>query len=72
MLVTNVGGLAEIVPDGKVGYVCEVNEASVANALNRFAAIESAKREQMFHKHIQIEKQKYAWTNMTKLITKYL
>ena len=68
MLVTNVGGLAEIVPDGKVGYVCEVNEASVADAISRFAAMEPAKREQQFRKHIQTEKQKYAWTNMTKLI----
>ena len=72
MLVTNVGGLAEIVPDGKVGYVCEVNEASVADALNRFAAINPIKREQQFLKHIQTEKQKYAWTNMTKLITNNL
>ena len=72
MLVTDVGGLAEIVPDGKVGYVCEVNETSVADALNRFAAIDPTKREQQFLKHIQIEKQKYAWTNMTKLITNNL
>ena len=70
MLVTNVGGLAEIVPDGKVGYVCDVNEDSVANALIRFSAIEPAKREQLFRKNIQTEKQKYAWSNMTKLITK--
>ena len=25
MLVTNVGGLAEIVPHNKVGYVCDIN-----------------------------------------------
>ena len=68
MLVTNVGGLAEIVPDGKVGYVCEVNEDSVADALCRFAAIEPTKREAQFRKHIQIEKQKYAWSQMTQKI----
>ena len=69
MLVTNVGGLAEIVPDGKVGYVCEVNEESVAHALADFASMDRKEREAKFGKNIQKEKQKYAWSNMTKLIT---
>ena len=68
MLVTNVGGLAEIVPDGKVGYVCEVDEASVAEAIGRFASMEKEKREEMFRENIQKEKQKYAWSRMTKAI----
>ena len=33
MIVTNVGGLAEIVEDGKQGYVCKVNSTAVANAI---------------------------------------
>ena len=33
MLVTNVGGLAEIVPHNKVGYVCEPCSADVADCL---------------------------------------
>lgn len=65
MLVTNVGGLAEIVPDGKVGYVCEVNEDSVAQAIGRFANMDKTEREKNFRKNIQIEKQKYAWSAMT-------
>ena len=69
MLVTKVGGLAEIVPDGKVGYVCEVNEESVAHALSDFASMDRKEREAKFGKNIQKEKQKYAWSNMTKLIT---
>ena len=68
MLVTNVGGLAEIVPDGKVGYVCDVDEASVAEAIGRFASMEKEKREEMFRENIQKEKQKYAWSRMTKAI----
>lgn len=68
MLVTNVGGLAEIVPDGKVGYVCEVDEAPVADAIERFANMESNEREQLFRKNIQHEKQKYAWSKMTQMI----
>jgi len=65
MLVTNVGGLAEIVPDGKVGYVCEVDETSVASAIERFAKMDSKEREEVFRKNIQAEKKKYAWSKMT-------
>ena len=71
MLVTNVGGLAEIVPDGKVGYVCEVNEESVSNAIEHFACMNEKEREAAFRKNIQKEKQKYSWSNLTKLITDY-
>ena len=69
MLVTNVGGLAEIVPNGKVGYVCQVDEDSVAQAITQFAKMDKEKRETTFRKNIQQEKQKYAWSKMTKLIT---
>ncbi|MBQ6790647.1 MAG: glycosyltransferase [Paludibacteraceae bacterium] len=68
MLVTNVGGLAEIVPDGKVGYVCQVNEDDVAKAIGHFAGMGKAQREERFQANIRHEKQKYAWSNMTKLI----
>ena len=71
MLVTNVGGLAEIVPDGKVGYVCPVDEDAIAKALTDFASLTDAEREERFQKNIQSEKQKYAWSNMTKLITEH-
>lgn len=33
MVVTDVGGLAEIVPDGRVGYVCEPTAQGVAEAV---------------------------------------
>ena len=68
MLVTDVGGLAEIVPDGKVGYVCEVDEASVADAIERFAAIEPKEREAQFLKNIREEKKKYGWDKMAGVI----
>ena len=35
LIVTNVGGLAEIVADGRVGYVCEPTVEGVADALER-------------------------------------
>ena len=69
MLVTNVGGLAEIVPDGKVGYVCETNETSVADAITRFTSMDRTQRDELFTRNIREEKKKYAWSNMTKIIT---
>lgn len=69
MLVTRVGGLAEIVPNDKVGYVCEVNEDDIAQALSSFAQMDTQQRDDIFLKNIQNEKQKYAWSKMTKLIT---
>ena len=65
MLVTNVGGLAEIVPNGKVGYVCAVDEDDIAKALSSFAQMDTKKRDEVFRKNIQTEKQKYAWSAMT-------
>ena len=65
MLVTNVGGLAEIVPNGKVGYVCEVDEDNIAKAIGSFADMDTKQRETQFSKNIQIQKQKYAWSAMT-------
>ncbi|MCQ2607544.1 MAG: glycosyltransferase [Bacteroidales bacterium] len=62
MLVTNVGGLAEIVPNGKIGYVVEPEAKQVADALAKFYTDE---KEQEFIENIKIEKQKYAWSNMT-------
>lgn len=36
MIVTDVGGLAEFVPDGKVGYVCKPTAEDIAHAIGRF------------------------------------
>ena len=65
MLVTNVGGLAEIVPNGKVGYVCAVDENDIANALSSFAQRDPKQRDKQFTANIQTQKQKYAWSAMT-------
>jgi len=61
MLVTNVGGLAEIVPDGKVGYVVEVSPKQIADALVDFFTNDRAA---MMIENIKIEKQKFAWSRM--------
>ena len=62
MLVTNVGGLAEIVPHGRVGYVVQPDAADIADALVDFV---DNKQEEDFEQGIAEEKSKYAWSNMT-------
>jgi glycosyltransferase involved in cell wall biosynthesis len=62
MLVTNVGGLAEIVPNHKVGYVCEQNENEISDCLNDF--IENNRYNQ-FRDNIKSEKHRFEWSYFT-------
>jgi D-inositol-3-phosphate glycosyltransferase len=62
MLVTNVGGLKEIVPDGKCGYVVNTDPEEIANAITDFY---ENNRQESFIKGIKIEKEKYLWSRMT-------
>jgi len=59
MLVTNVGGLAEIIPHGKVGYVIEPIKEEITNAMLDFL-----KNKPDFSSGIQEEKQKYTWEKL--------
>ncbi len=61
MLVTNVGGLPEIVPNGKVGYVVEPNAQAVADAIVDFY---KNHKEFVMRDNIKVEKKKYAWSAM--------
>jgi glycosyltransferase involved in cell wall biosynthesis len=65
MLVTDVGGLAEIVPHQKVGYVTDVNVEQIADALVDFF---ENKRATEFIENIKVEKKKYEWSKMTEVI----
>ena len=65
MLVTNVGGLAEIIPNGKVGYVIDVEPKQIADSLVDFF---ENNRSEMMIENIKIEKQKFAWSRMTDAI----
>lgn len=58
MIVTDVGGLAEICPDGKVGYVVQANPPEIADAILKY--FNEADKDQM-HKYILEEKKKYSW-----------
>ena len=61
MLVTDVGGLAEIIPHHKVGYVTEVSSVAVADAIIDFYAND---REQEFAENTKKEKQRFSWKNL--------
>ena len=61
MLVTNVGGLSEIIPDGKIGYVVEPQSQEIANALVDFYEND---RIAAFETNIIEEKKKFSWSNM--------
>lgn len=65
MLVTNVGGLPEIVPNGKIGYVVEPNAQQIADAL---VAYFHEDKEATFIENVKEEKKKYAWDKMTATI----
>ena len=60
MVVTNVGGLPDMVPDMKSGIVTEPNPASIADGILRFYDI----GEEYFIPHLRTEKQKYSWPRL--------
>ena len=62
MLVTNVGGLPEIVPDGKIGYVVNPDAQDIADALVRYY---KENKEEDFTAGVREEKRKYGWDRMT-------
>jgi len=62
MLVTDVGGLAEIVPHMKVGYVTPVDEHAIAEAITDFFEKDRAAA---FRKNIREERKRFTWEAMT-------
>ncbi len=65
MIITDVGGLAEIVPDGKVGYVVKPDPPEIADAILRFY---KENKEKEFSANAAVEKQKYSWKKMIEAI----
>lgn len=65
MIVTNVGGLPEIVPNDVVGFVVDPEPTPIADAILKFYA---EQKEEVFAANINIEKEKYSWNAMLKSI----
>ncbi len=64
MIVTNVGGLPSLVPEGKVGLVAEPTAASLAQKIVEYFHRGAAS----FHPYLVEEKKKYTWTKMVNTI----
>ncbi|MDQ3047972.1 MAG: glycosyltransferase [Bacteroidota bacterium] len=60
MLVTNVGGLPEIVPHQKVGYVTEVSALSIADSIHDFYLNQ---READYSLNTVTEKKRFLWSS---------
>lgn len=61
MLVTNVGGLAELVPHNKVGYVTSTDTLEIADAILDFY---ENNREPEFVENIKTERERFTWDTM--------
>jgi glycosyltransferase involved in cell wall biosynthesis len=66
MLVTNVGGLKEIVEHGKCGYVVEPDPGNIADAIIDYF---DNNREIAFTQCVRKEKGRFSWNKMTDAVT---
>lgn len=67
MITTNVGGLSEMVPDGKVGYVVEPNSEAIEEAIYKYF---SENREEEFSGNMKTERERFSWDGLIAAIDK--
>ena len=67
MVVTNVGGLPQLVPDEKVGLVAEPDPESIAGKIERYFA----RGETHFLPYLKEEKKKYSWQKLVDAILSF-
>jgi glycosyltransferase involved in cell wall biosynthesis len=67
MIITDVGGLAEFVPDNIAGYVVDPVPNEIADSIVRFYR---ENKEADFSMAAAREKLKYSWRNMVETIDK--
>jgi glycosyltransferase involved in cell wall biosynthesis len=65
MLVTEVGGLKEIIPNGRCGYVVKPDSQSIADSIVDFY---DNNRKELFIEGVKQEKQRFTWDKMTRAI----
>lgn len=66
IIVSDVGGLAEIVPDDVVGYVCPPTVEGVASAVDRMNEDGNIER---FRRNMAEERKRFSWEEMCSRIT---
>ncbi len=64
MLVTNVGGLPDLVPNKITGLIAEPNSVDIANKIEELFTFEKG----YFEENIKLEKKKYTWDNLTQTV----
>jgi D-inositol-3-phosphate glycosyltransferase len=64
MIVTNVGGLSEIVPHGEAGYVVEPTPQYIADAIEKFYQNDNAVR---LEEGVRKNKERFSWEAMVKV-----
>lgn len=70
VIVTNVGGLPDVVEDGKTGYVIEPEKPEeIAHAVLRFYREE---KEQTFTDHIRQESYRFSWERMGEVVDGFM
>ena len=67
MVVSNVGALPEMVPDGKAGYVVEPEAEQIAEAIRKYF---DERKEEEFKVNVREEKKKYSWDVFLEAIDK--
>ncbi|MCO5268804.1 MAG: glycosyltransferase [Brumimicrobium sp.] len=63
MVVTNVGGLPEMIPDGKIGFVVEPEIDAITQAIDTYF---NDDLEQKFRVNFEEEKKKYSWAHLNR------
>ena len=59
MIVTDVGGLAELIPNNQVGYVVQPSAPALADAIKRF--FQDPEIGARFSKNLAVAKQNFSW-----------
>lgn len=65
MVVSNVGALPEMVPDGKAGYVVDPDPEKIAAAIQKYF---DEDKQSEFTEHVKEEKKKYSWDTFLQAI----
>lgn len=69
MIVTDVGGLPEIVPDGRTGLVCAPTAEGIADALRRIREGDTLRR---MRDNFAEERKRFSWSAMCDRLTEVL
>ena len=69
VLVTDVGGLSEIIHHGKSGYVVDKKPEAIASSIVDFY---NNKQEEQFSKRAAEEKKKYSWESLSRDVVEFV